>query len=192
MKLTTQIQKCKKCPELVNRIKPVIGEGPIPCKIVFLGEAPGKNEDETGLPFVGRSGDILEAAAFSAGLTRGKDYHILNVLKCRPPENRNPSSEELKNCAPFLSQQLQVVQPKVIVALGRYAQAYLLNKNPTEISILKTMGNIVKHPLWPYQVILSCHPSYISHNRNPEILEAFKTHIKKAVELADKERKNGK
>ena len=182
MKLTTQIRSCKKCKELAEtRQNVVIGDGPIPCPIVFLGEAPGRKEDETGIPFWGMAGDVLTTFAFKYKLNRSVDYHFLNVLKCRPPENRAPHLSEYANCTPFLNQQLKVVKPKVVVALGRYAQAYILGKSPHKISVLRNMGTIVK--CTNFYAILSCHPTYVA--RNPNVINAFKGHLRKAKNIAE-------
>lgn len=178
--ISAQILTCKKCKELVkNRTQPVIGVGPIPCNLVFIGEAPGANEDKKGEPFIGRAGAFLEAATFAAKLKKYKDYHILNVLKCRPPNNRAPNPNELKNCEPFLVQQLELIKPKVVVALGRYAQAFVLQTPASQISVMKNLGQIVKRD--GYQAILSCHPSYVS--RNPEAFVVLKIHVKRAAKL---------
>jgi len=183
MKLTTKIKRCKKCTDLAQtRTQVVIGEGPIPCPIVFLGEAPGVNEDKTGTPFCGAAGDILEAAAYRARLQRQKDYHILNVLKCHPPENRDPTVCELRNCRPFLVAQLEVVQPTVIVAFGKYAQAFVLGEPATRIGVLRNMGKIIKTS--KFYAILSCHPAYIGRNRGGELEKAFNNHIKAAAQIA--------
>ena len=182
MKLTTQIRRCKKCKELAeNRTNVVIGEGPIPCRIVFLGEAPGRKEDQTGIPFWGMAGDVLTTFAFKYKLKRYEDYHILNVLKCRPPENRDPHLTEYENCVPFLEKQLSAVKPKVVVAFGRYAQAYILGKSPNKISVLSNMGTVVKHP--DFYAILSCHPVYVARNRN--VIPAFRSHLRKAKKIAE-------
>lgn len=181
MKLTTRIKQCTLCEELAeNRNNVVIGEGPIPSPLVFLGEAPGRKEDETGIPFCGMAGNILETTAFRYGLKRKEHYHILNVLKCRPPENRDPRIEEFNNCKPFLDHQLKVVKPRVIVALGRYAQAYVLKVPPTKIAVLERMGCIIKSPNW--YTILSCHPAYVA--RNQKVLPAFRKHIRMARDIA--------
>lgn len=182
MKLTTRIRQCTKCDELVeSRNNVVIGEGPIPCPLVFLGEAPGRKEDETGNPFCGMAGNILETTAYRYGLKRHVDYHILNVLKCRPPENRDPLIEEFNNCIPFLNHQLEVVKPRVIVALGRYAQAYVLKTPPTKITVLARMGCVIKSSNW--YTILSCHPAYVARNQN--VLPAFRKHIRLARDIAN-------
>ena len=182
MKLTTAIQKCELCPDLVkNRTHVVIGEGPIPCDLLFIGEAPGKKEDETGKPFCGLSGDILEASAFKAGFVRHMHYHIVNVLKCRPPENRDPLPIEIENCRPFLHNQIAVVKPKVIMAFGRFAQAFLLDIKSEDVRVLANAGKILK--LTGYQVILSYHPAYVARHRGTEIAKAFDQHFRQAKKL---------
>ncbi len=181
MKLTTLIKRCKKCPELAERrTNVVIGEGPIPCPLVFLGEAPGRKEDETGNPFCGMAGDILKTSAYKGKLQGGIDYHILNVLKCRPPDNRDPSLQEFHNCTPFLKRQLDAVNPRVVVAFGRYAQAFILNESPHSIGVLANMGTIVKCP--DYYAVLSCHPAYVA--RNHKVISAFRGHIRTARNIA--------
>lgn len=184
MRLITQIRNCKKCCELVeNRTNVVIGQGPVPCDLLFLGEAPGRKEDETGIPFCGVAGNIMEAAGFRAGLVRNEHYHILNVLKCRPPENRDPSEKELENCRPFLLKQLQAINPQVIIAFGRYAQAFVLDVPPSGIRVLKNVGNTIQTRFCridgkPIYAVLSYHPAYVARNRNSDIAKAFNRHFK--------------
>lgn len=177
MKVSDQIMECTRCPELVaNRKKIVAGEGPVPCSIVFLGEAPGKEEDLTGIPFNGRAGDILNSCAFQVGLRRGVDFHILNTLKCRPPENRNPKPQELDNCRPFLEQQIAAVQPKVILAMGRYAMSFVLHSDPENTKVLKNTGRVIRYDTRTVAV-LSYHPAFLSRNQHPDIREAFINHL---------------
>lgn len=177
MKLIDQILECNRCPELVaNRKKIVVGEGPVPCPILFLGEAPGREEDVTGIPFNGRAGDILNSCAFQVGLRRGFDFHILNTLKCRPPENRDPKPHELENCRPFLEKQLNAVKPKVILAMGRYAMAFVLHAVPAQTPVLKNTGRVVEYAEGIYAV-LTYHPAFLSRNQHPEIRAAFIKHL---------------
>lgn len=195
MRLTDRIRACTRCEELAaTRTQVVLGEGPIPCPIVFLGEAPGAKEDELGKPFVGASGAILRAKAFKAGLREG-DYHILNTLKCRPPDNRDPTVEEMNNCKEFLILQLQAVKPKVIVALGKYAQAFLLRTNPTVLRVTKNAGKVVQYDtedhlgmtwkgLPDIKLLMSFHPAYVMRNRGTDIDRAFVGHLKLARKLA--------
>jgi len=114
------------CPELAaTATNLVMGEGNINAEIVFIGEAPGKNEDEQGLPFVGAAGKFLNEMLAEAGLQRS-DVYITNIVKYRPPNNRDPSPEEKKAFWPYLLKQLQIIQPKVVITLGRHSMEYFL------------------------------------------------------------------
>lgn len=110
-----------------NKNFPVIGEGNHDTKIMFIGEAPGKNEAETGRPFCGASGRVLNELIESIGLKR-PDVYITNIVKDRPPENRDPSQEEVKIYGPFLDRQIEIIKPKIIATLGRHSMAYIMNK----------------------------------------------------------------
>ena len=119
--LALQASQCIACPLHSTRNKVVFGSGKPNADIMFVGEAPGQKEDETGLPFVGRAGELLDKILDRClGLTRN-DVYIANVVKCRPPNNRNPEEDEIRKCRPFLHKQIMIVQPKVIVALGKIA-----------------------------------------------------------------------
>lgn len=121
--LYREIAACRDCTELARtRNKVVPGEGPENAQIVFIGEAPGFHEDQQGLPFVGQAGQFLEQLLNSIGMKRS-DVYICNVIKCRPPENRDPLPTEIKNCQKWLDRQLELLSPKVIVTLGRYSLA---------------------------------------------------------------------
>lgn len=115
-----QVQGCVSCTLHLKRTQTVFGEGNPLASVVFVGEAPGATEDETGRPFVGRAGKLLDNMIKVIGLER-KDVYIANVCKCRPPENRKPKPEEMKICSEFLRGQLRIIKPKVIVALGNTA-----------------------------------------------------------------------
>jgi DNA polymerase len=110
-----------------NKYFPVIGEGSHDAKIMFIGEAPGKNEALTARPFCGRSGALLDEMLGSIGLNRS-DVYITNIVKDRPPENRDPSKEEIDLYSPFLDRQIEIIKPKVIVTLGRFSGAYIMEK----------------------------------------------------------------
>lgn len=182
MGFNEQVLSCRKCSELANTRKNVVlGEGAIPCDILFLGEAPGKHEDDTGRPFQGVAGQILRALMHTAGVSI-LSSHILNVLKCRPPGNRNPTDEELANCRPFLKHQLKIVRPKTVVAMGRFAQAFVLDEDPSKIQVLKNAGRETEYKGTP--VVLTFHPSYISRNTNPQVEAAFKIHLQQAKRLS--------
>lgn len=114
------------CPELAKQAKNlVVGDGNINADIVFIGEAPGKNEDEQGLPFVGAAGKFLNEMLGEAGMQRS-DVYITNIVKYRPPNNRDPEPEEKKAFWPYLLKQLQIIQPKVVITLGRHSMEYFL------------------------------------------------------------------
>lgn len=120
--LYAQIRACHKCEIAKDRTNAVPGEGPENAEIMFIGEAPGWNEDKQGRPFVGQAGQFLDKLLASINLDRQKVY-ITNVIKTRPPENRDPSPMEIQNCAPWLDRQLEIIKPKIIVTLGRYSMA---------------------------------------------------------------------
>ena len=114
------------CPELASTATNlVMGDGNIDAEIVFIGEAPGKNEDEQGLPFVGAAGKFLNEMLAEAGMTRS-DVYITNIVKYRPPNNRDPLPEEKKAFWPYLLKQLQIIEPKVVITLGRHSMEYFL------------------------------------------------------------------
>jgi uracil-DNA glycosylase len=126
--ITADILETNICPDLAKTAKNlVMGDGNVNGDIVFIGEAPGKNEDEQGLPFVGAAGKFLNEMLASIGLDR-QDVYITNIVKYRPPNNRDPLPEEKKAFWPYLVQQLQVIQPKVVITLGRHSMEYFLPK----------------------------------------------------------------
>ncbi len=125
--LKQQILSCKKCDLHKTRTNPVTGEGSPDADIVFIGEAPGFNEDKQGKPFVGQAGKIFDELLNAVDLKREKIY-ITNILKCRPPKNRNPTQEEIKICSPYLDEQIEIIKPKIICCLGNFATDYILKK----------------------------------------------------------------
>lgn len=128
--LYKKIAECQDCVELARtRNKVVPGEGPENAQIVFIGEAPGFHEDQQGRPFVGQAGQFLEQLLGSIGLKRS-DVYICNVIKCRPPENRDPLPTEVKNCQKWLDHQLELLAPKMVVTLGRYSLAKFFPGEP--------------------------------------------------------------
>ncbi len=154
--LRTEVESCKRCSELARtRNKVVFGSGSTSAKLVFVGEAPGADENEQGLPFVGRAGQLLTKIIEAMGLTRDQVF-ICNVLKCRPPENRPPAPKEVENCRPFLKRQLEIIKPQVIVALGNHAVKALL-QNESGISSLR--GTFQKYEGIP--VMCTYHPAYL-------------------------------
>ena len=123
--LNTAINACQKCPLHLTRVNAVPGEGPAHAEILFIGEAPGKNEDEQARPFVGRAGNLLDQLLASAGIDR-RNIFITNVLKCRPPDNRDPTLEEITACQPWLEQQMEALNPTLVIPLGRHSTARFL------------------------------------------------------------------
>ncbi|MCD6233028.1 uracil-DNA glycosylase, partial [bacterium] len=112
-KIKEEIINCQKCPLFKTRIYPVVGEGNHKAKIIFIGEAPGANEDRTGRPFCGRAGEVLDKLLAGIGIRR-EDVYICNLLKCRPPGNRDPKPEEIEACSPYLMRQIKLINPQVI------------------------------------------------------------------------------
>jgi len=125
--LEEKIRACKKCTLGTLRTNAVPGAGSYDARVMFVGEAPGYWEDQKGLPFVGRAGKVLDELLEGIGLTR-EDVYITNIVKCRPPENRDPTEDEIKACSPYLDMQIDVIRPRVIVPLGRHSMRYLLEK----------------------------------------------------------------
>jgi len=119
-RLVEEIRNCTRCRLHETRRNPVPGEGPLDARVMLVGEAPGRKEDEQGRPFVGRAGELLNALLGLAGLERSQVY-ITNIVKCRPPGNRDPREDEIAACLPFLIRQIQLIAPRIIVALGRHA-----------------------------------------------------------------------
>ncbi len=126
--LKEESEACVKCDLCKERTNVVFGEGNINSKVMFIGEAPGADEDRTGRPFVGRAGQLLTKALIALNLTRERDYYICNVCKCRPEKNRTPMEDEAKACIPYLRNQVALVKPKIIVCLGATSMKYVMEK----------------------------------------------------------------
>lgn len=123
--IAKEVEKCERCALHYSRKKSVPGEGPVDAEVMFIGEAPGFYENEQGRPFVGQAGKFLDELLEAAGMQRGQVY-ITNVIKSRPPGNRDPLPDELAACAPFLDRQIDLIDPRVIVTLGRFSMAHFL------------------------------------------------------------------
>ncbi len=168
-----EVRACTKCGLSRSRTKTVFGVGNPNAELVFVGEAPGGEEDRQGMPFVGRAGQLLTDIIVKGMKRRREDVYICNVIKCRPPENRDPSPEEVFYCEPYLLRQLEIIQPKVICALGRVAAQTLL-KNTTPIGRLR--GRWYAYHGIPLRV--TYHPAYILRcEPNPERLKAEKRKV---------------
>ena len=160
--LATQVAQCQKCQLCQSRNNTVFGVGQSPSKWMFVGEAPGQNEDQQGLPFVGRAGKLLDLMIRALGMER-HDVYIANILKCRPPGNRDPLPEEIAQCEPYLLRQLDFIKPDVIVALGRISAQALLRTNQ---SLGKIRGQVYHYGDRKTPLIATYHPAYLL--RNPE------------------------
>ncbi len=144
-----QVRTCTKCPLHVGRTKAVPGDGAADAQIMFIGEAPGFHEDQQGLPFVGAAGRLLNELLEKAGIDRQQVF-ITNVVKCRPPGNRDPEPDEVEACKPYLDQQIEVINPKVIVTLGRHsmARAYPDEKISVVHGQPRKVGDLVYFPMF--------------------------------------------
>ena len=156
--LAQLVADCSRCPLHGTRKKPVFGEGAADARVVCVGEAPGAREDETGRPFVGRAGQLLDQLLKSIGLPRASVY-ICNVLKSRPPRNRDPLPQEVAACAPYLERQLALIQPEVIVAFGAFAARTLLE---TKSALGRLRGRV--HRYSGYPVVVTYHPAALLRN----------------------------
>jgi DNA polymerase len=158
--ICTDLGDCTRCGLCESRTHIVFGEGSPNAQVVFVGEGPGFDEDKCGQPFVGAAGQLLTKIIAAMGLTREAVY-IGNIVKCRPPNNRNPEPEEIRQCLPFLKRQLAVINPRVICALGSVAARALLN---TKTPISRLRGRFYEFSGIP--VMPTFHPAYLL--RNPE------------------------
>ena len=156
--VTSAIATCTRCPLYATAKNPVPGDGNPQADLMLVGEAPGATEDETGRPFVGQAGQLLEKILAAIKFTR-EDVFIVNVLKHRPPGNRNPRPEEVSACSPYLVRQIELIRPKVLVALGTFAAQTLLD---TKLSIGKLRGQI--HRYYGVPLIVTYHPAALLRN----------------------------
>lgn len=154
--LRTEVAACQRCRLCETRTQTVFARGNPQARWLFVGEAPGEQEDLQGLPFVGPAGKLLDNMLAALGLDREQDVYIANVLKCRPPRNRNPQGDEILACQPYLRQQIAWQQPAVIVALGRFAAQTLLD---TEASIGSLRSKVHEYAGVP--LVVSYHPAYL-------------------------------
>ncbi len=151
------VKECQKCDLYKTRKNTVFGEGDQNSDVMIIGEAPGREEDEFGKPFIGRAGKLLNEFLKSIGLSR-ESVFIANTIKCRPPENRNPEVEEINACSDYLDQQISIIKPKVLVLLGKIAANRLLNEDKP-ISELRLKKFFVEK--YDIPVIVFYHPAYI-------------------------------
>ena len=159
------IGQCQACGLCQGRTQAVPGMGPRQARWMVVGEAPGEQEDQQGLPFVGPAGQLLDAMLTAMGLTRERDVYIANVIKCRPPHNRNPEPTEVAQCLPYLHRQITLVQPDIILALGKFAAQALLQgvvPDADKAPLGKLRGPV--YTVAGIPVVVSYHPAYLLRN----------------------------
>ncbi len=171
-----EVVRCTKCPLHKSRILPVVGEGSHDAAIVFVGEAPGASEDKAGRPFCGAAGKILDELITSIGLQR-QDVYITNILKSRPPGNRDPKPEEIAACTPYLLRQMEIIKPKAIACLGRFSAKFIMEQfglTDQIRGISQMHGQIFRaedRQLGAFAIIPLYHPATVTYNaRMKEVL----------------------
>lgn len=176
-KIEEEIRKCRKCNLWKSRKNAVPGEGNYSADLMVVGEAPGKKEDEMGRPFVGKAGQILNEIFEENGIKR-EDIYITNVVKCRPPKNRNPLYDEIKACFPYLEKQIELIKPKLILTLGNFGAKVIMELYGFKAySITKMHGKIFDSPLHQIKILPTFHPAACIYN--PLLKEKLYNDIKK-------------
>jgi len=176
-----EVEACTRCGALVeSRSQIVNGDGPADADVLFVGEAPGANEDEQGDPFVGRSGDVLDDALRDVGLSRA-DVRLTNCVRCRPPENRDPTGEELANCRPYLDREIELVDPEVVVTLGKVPGEHLLER---DVAVTNEAGDVERVALGGRErdLLVCLHPAATLYDASQK--EAFEKTIETAATMA--------
>lgn len=184
--LKEEVVNCEKCSLYKTRNMPVIGEGDHDANVMFIGEAPGAQEDKTGRPFCGKAGDILNDLLEGAGFER-EEVYIANVLKCRPPNNRDPKQEEIEACTPYLERQIEIIEPEVVVGLGNFGTKFVLSKYNLKgkiegISQIHGERFSAKTLFGEIKIVPMYHPAVATYNPNMidtleedfEVLKEFK------------------
>ena len=177
--LRTLVADCRACALCQQRKQAVFGVGHERAPWMFVGEGPGADEDEQGDPFVGQAGKLLDSMLAAIGCERGREVYIANVVKCRPPGNRTPTLEEAAACAPFLDRQIELVGPRIIVALGKSAATRLLGDEHASLGSLR--GRLHRYRGTP--VVVTYHPAYLLRNL-PEKAKAWEDLLLARRELA--------
>ncbi|WP_028389489.1 uracil-DNA glycosylase [Legionella fairfieldensis] len=158
LQLANEVAACTRCSLHKTRSQTVFARGNAQAKLMIIGEAPGFYEDKQGLPFVGKAGGLLNQMLSSVGMGE-EDVYIANVLKCRPPDNRDPAPEEIVHCSAYLTRQIELVKPRLLLALGRFAGQFLLNKALPLNQLRKTIHCYKNIPF-----MVSYHPAYLLRN----------------------------
>ena len=180
-----EVGACRQCPLGSMRTNPVFGMGNADADLMFVGEAPGAEEDRQGLPFVGRAGKLLDELLDEIGMERKRDAWVSNVLKCRPPGNRDPQPDEIESCRPYLERQIQLIEPRVICTLGNFATK-LLTGSPTGIT--RVRGRPQEREVAGVPVLLYplFHPA--AALRTPAVLQQLRDDFSGIPELLEQER----
>ena len=180
IEIAQRIKGCRLCKLHRTRRRVVPGEGSPSARLVFVGEGPGEEEDRQGRPFVGKAGQLLDKIIENGMGLKREEVYIANVIKCRPPGNRDPRPDEIAACKPYLFEQLKIINPEVIVALGRYAAATLLDIDPITVRINRLRGRF--HRLSTGTLLMvTYHPSALL--RNPALKRPVWEDIKKVMEV---------
>ena len=162
--LKQKIEECRLCPLYQTRNNVVFGEGALDAPLMFIGEAPGAVEDETGRLFAGRSGQLMDNLLQTCGMSRTQHVYLTNIVRCRPPENRTPKKQEINACLPYLQRQIELIDPCIIVTLGATALKSILKDNSLKVSKLR--GSLVEHE--GRKIIPIYHPSALL--RSPDLI----------------------
>lgn len=178
--LEEQARWCTACPLHAERQNPVFGWGSPFSDLVLVGEAPGAQEDRTGKPFVGKAGALLTRILEELGVNRETDLYICNILKCRPPRNRDPRPEETSACTRFLSLQLRLINPRVVVALGRFAAHWLMSGEHGAATLSRVRGGPRRSQLG-FPLFITYHPSVAT--RRPEMARLIKEDLSRALDF---------
>ena len=189
--IAREISNCRKCQLWATKTRYVPGEGSENAEVVFVGEAPGREEDKQGRPFVGNAGKLLtEMIERVLGLSR-KDVFIANVLKCRPPNNRDPLPEEIAACSPYLIRQLEAIQPEIIVCLGRFSANFIFDMlNIPFTGISKVRGRVFDGEMKgrKVKVMATYHPAAILYK--PQLRDVFEGDFKTIASLLKERKRN--
>lgn len=165
--------RCRRCPLGTGRKRNVFGWGNPYARLMLVGEGPGREEDDLGKPFVGKSGELLTRLLGEIGLDRERDVYIANVVKCRPPENRDPAPPEISVCFRFLKLQVEIISPDLILCLGRFAARALLGLPTDEKNSFEPLRGKLHRSILGPALIATYHPSHVSRNMaKPEVLAA--------------------
>jgi DNA polymerase len=176
--LSREISGCTKCRLHLSRTNTVMGEGNLESRIMFIGEAPGADEDRSGRPFVGKAGQLLDKALNALDFYRDKNYYISNICKCRPENNRIPTDDEAKACLPYLRSQIRILKPRIIVCLGTTSVKYIIDKNARITSI---RGKWIERK--GYYIMSTFHPAALLRDENKK--RYFWEDLKKVKEKHD-------